>query len=194
MRQKDDKMNFKLHMACGKDELRPATMHVYVTREVCVATDANIMAVVPTQDIFADDESIMNIPEEGMYINSNDWRKFIGANLLFFDGDFVMAHFPRKSAAHVKPVAISDVGPYPNWKAVLPSVDSFDSLSAIGVDPKLLYNLSQALDIPQFKVNFVGRNRPICVSMTEFEFGDNFHQYGVIMPLMISYEEKQKAA
>ena len=190
MRQKDDKMNFKLHMACGKDELRPAMTNVFVTKQFCVATDAHIMAIVPTTDIFTGEKSMDNIPEEGMYINANDWRKLVTAKFVEYDGEFVIAYFARKSPAHVKPIPIADIGPYPNWKAVIPSSDRFDSVSKIGVNPKFIYNLHQALDMPMFKLDFIAQNVAIAVSMPEFGYGlESGHQFGIVMPSMLPKED-----
>ena len=189
MRQKEDKMNFKLHMVCGKDDLRPAMTNVLVTKEFCVATDSHTMAIVPTSDILSDQESIDRIPEEGMYVNANDWRKLITANFISYDGEFIVAHFPRKSPAHVKPIEIKDIGPFPNWKAVLPSSERFASVPRIGVNPKLMYNLHQALDMPLFKLEFVSRNAAISVSIPEFGYGlDCGHQFGIVMPAMLPNE------
>ena len=183
MRQKEDRMNFKLHMACGKDELRPSMTNVFVTKQFCVATDSHLMAIVPTADIFTGEKSIENIPEEGMYVNANDWRKLIAANFVEYDGEFVVGHFPRKSPAHVKPIAVKDIGPYPKWEAVIPSADRFDSVSRIGVNPKLMYNLYQALDAPIFKLDFISKNVAIAVSLPEFGYGlESGHQFGIIMP------------
>jgi len=187
MRQKDDKMNFKLHMACGKDELRPAMTNVFVTKQFCIATDAHIMAVVPTSDVFSDEKSMTNIPDEGMYVNANDWRKLITANYIEYDGDFIVAHFPRKSPAHVKPIDVKDIGPYPNWQAVVPSSERFASIPRIGVNPKLMYNLHQALDTTIFKLDFISESAAIAVSIPEFGYGiESGHQFGIVMPTMLT--------
>lgn len=187
MRQKEDKMNFKLHMACGKDDLRPAMTNVFVTKQFCVASDSHILAAVPTSDIFSDDESINNIPEEGMYVNANDWRKLITANYVEYDGEFVVAHFPRKSPAHVKPIKVGDIGPFPNWKAIIPSSERFASVPRIGINPKLMYNLHQALDLSIFKIDFIAQNTAIAVSAPEFGYGlESGHQFGIIMPTMLT--------
>jgi len=184
MRQKSDRMNFKLHFACSKDDLRPSMTQVYVTKENIVATDANILAVVPTKDVF-DDPSIDLLPEEGLYIDSNDWKKLVGAYQVIYNGEFVVAFFPRKSEAHVRPRTIEDVGNYPQWEQIVPDTSKFDSVGRIGLNPKMLYNLHQALDVPTFKLEFAGENKPVAVAMPDDAYATSGNQYGIIMPLLI---------
>jgi len=190
MRQKTDKMNFKLHFACSKDDLRPSMTQVYVTKKNIVATDANILAVVPTEDVF-DDPSIELLPEEGMYIDSNDWKKLVGAYQVIYNGEFVVAFFPRKSEAHVRPRTIEDVGNYPQWEQIVPDASKFDSVGRIGLIPKMLYNLHQALDVPTFKLEFIGDNKPVAVGMPDDKYSTSGNQYGIIMPLLIQDDKDE---
>ena len=121
----------------------------------------------------------------GLYIDSNDWKKLVGAYQVIYNGEFVVAFFPRKSEAHVRPRTIEDVGNFPQWEQIVPDTSKFDSIGRIGLNPKMLYNLHQALDVPTFKLEFSGENKPVAVAMPDDAYATSANQYGIIMPILI---------
>jgi len=45
--------------------------------------------------------------------------------------------------------------------------------------------LHQALDVPTFKLEFAGENKPVAVAMPDDAYATSGNQYGIIMPLLI---------
>lgn len=174
----------KLDLICTKDELRPAMCHVKVTKEVMVATDAHVLGVVPTNKLFSN-AFIESIPDEGMLIHGDDWKKFNNCvNILWKSDDVICVIYKGSKRDALIQVENEDrVGKYPNWEVIIPSeIDRVAELNKIGIDMKLALNLQNALGLVNLSMQFTSPTKPIYVTATKKE--DN-PSYGIIMPVML---------
>lgn len=175
----------KLDLICTKDELRPAMCHVKVTKDVMVATDAHVMGVVPTKLMFSE-EFINNIPEGGMLIHSEDWKKFSNCvNILWKSDDVICIIYKgSKRDVLIKVENEDEIGKYPNWEAVIPTQEMrVCELNRVGVNMKLALNLQNALGLESLSLQFSGQSKAIYARTTTKE--TDMGAYGVIMPVML---------
>lgn len=111
----------QMNLVCGKDDLRPILSHVFVTKDHCVATNAHIMIIAQTKELFPS-EIINIIPEEGFYIHSEDWKKITQCDAVLVESEKVLelVH-SKKRNEFIKIESIDSVGKYPDWKSVIPN-------------------------------------------------------------------------
>ena len=178
--------NFKLDLACGKDDLRPVMQYVLVTKEKCVATDAHIMAIIPTNKFFKD-EFIASIPEEGMLIHREDWKKMLPYTVAVWktEGEVIKCLDSKKRPLLIEVESQEEVGKYPNWEAVIPTKDMREGaeVDSIGLNLEIAATLQKALGLPSCKLDFSGKGRAIYLTAANEE--DSNGQYGIVMPVMI---------
>jgi hypothetical protein len=177
----------KLHLICGKDDFRPNMQHVLVTKEYCVATNANVMGVIPTKDIF-DEESIDNIPESGLLIHSDNWKHISDSTTIFAmiqRDNTVTVQFKKKQNVMFKAIVNGDDYKYPNWSVVIPKSEDIPkefTINVVGINATLLKNLQDALgELVGLKLSFVDSLKAIRVDSVT-----NPERFGVIMPFLAS--------
>jgi hypothetical protein len=178
------KTNFKLHLATSKDSLRPAMQSILITKTDIVSTDAHIMAVVPTGDIF-DIDSIQCIPDKGLLIDGQIWKSIYTAEQITIyetnGGYKICGHFKSKPSMEFKVEKNGDGANFPNWLSVVPTEDKREEMGLIGINPKLLFNLSEAIGADMgLRLETNGRQKGIVVCPINKE--DN-KSYGLIMPI-----------
>lgn len=178
--------NFKLDLVCSKDDMRPAMTHVLVKKDVMVATNAHIMAIVPTKEMFRD-EFIEDIPEEGMLIHREDWKKMLPYTVATWKtkGEVIKCIDSKKRPLLIEVENQQEVGVYPNWEAVIPTEEmrKGTELDSIGVNLEFAATLQKALGLPSCKLDFSGKSRAIYLTAANEE--DSNGQYGIVMPVMI---------
>lgn len=190
-------MNYKFHLLAGKDKLRPMFQNVFLTREDVVATDAHILGRIPTTEVMNQEEAA-KIPEEGILIAAEDWKRLIGANWIGFDSPgIIRATFAKKTDALITYKLQNEVGTFPNWKQVTPQRANIDAINHIGLNASLLHRLHEALN-PEagFLIEFHGTSR---AAITLPIYADRYHQerseaqadyliqpYGLIMPTKVN--------
>lgn len=178
------KTNYKLYLSTSKDKLRPVMQSILVTKENIVATDAHIMAVVPTALVF-DEASIELMPDKGLLIDAQIWKSIYSADSIFIylegDGYKIAGHFKNKPSAHFSAEINGTVGTFPNWQTVIPQETARQEMLMTGINAKLLMNLADALNASNgFKLEFNGSNKGIiCTPINE----DSPKPYGLIMPI-----------
>ena len=185
------KTNFKLHLATGKDKLRPVLMNVLVTKENIVATDSHILARIPTSTIF-DLASIELIPEDGLLIDSQVWKATYNAESLHLhqrDGIYLLAYYKNKPTIEYRLEINGTSHRYPNWERVIPDHEhAKQETDTMHLNPKLLENLRQALDAEAgLKLEYNGDTKPITIKPTlsrDKKEETAKHGDGLIMPIM----------
>ena len=172
----------KLHLLCAKDDLRPTLNHVKVTREVCVATDAHILAAVPTELMF-DNDFISQIPEQGVLIHHEDWRKMCAGIGVAWKSEDVLRVIMKsgKRDVLIEVESESEVGKYPNWEDVVPRENMREDVGSIGINAKFAATLQDALDWPSLKLSFNGVSRAMTVSNAR---DDSEGITAIIMPII----------
>lgn len=176
--------NIKLDLACSKDDMRPVMNYVYVTREVMVATDAQILAVVPTEDVFSSEKFRSSIPEEGMYIHREDWKKLITAEHGNWKtkGEVIKLYPKNKRSFLIEVESISNVGKYVNWEPVIPDYSERIELHQIGVNLEKAFTLQKVLGLESSKLSFSTVTRAIKVEDAK----DKENKvYGIVMPVLL---------
>lgn len=113
----------QMHLACSNDDLRPVMSYVYITKDHSVATNAHIIAIAETKNLF-DDDFINIIPDDGFYIHKDDWKKICQCDCVLVESEKVveLVH-NRKRNELIKIELVENVGKFPNWKAVIPRPD-----------------------------------------------------------------------
>ena len=138
-------MNYKFNLLTGKDKLRPMFQNVFLTREDVVATDAHVLGRIPTSEVMNQDEAD-KIPEEGILIAGEDWKRLLGANWIGFDAPgIIRATFAKKTDALIPYKLQKEVGTFPNWKQVTPPRANIDAINHIGLNASLFHRLQEAL-------------------------------------------------
>lgn len=181
------KTNFKLHLATSKDRLRPALQSILVTKENIVATDAHIMAVIPTALVF-NKESIELLPDKGLLIDAQIWKLIYSADSIFIymegSGYKIAGYFKSKPSAEFRAEINGEAGNFPNWHQVIPTEDKREPMPIIGINAKLLMNLSDAIDASNgLKLETNGSQKGIIVKPIGLDTGE---PYGLIMPIKIN--------
>lgn len=181
------KTNFKLHLATSKDRFRPALQSILVTKENIVATDADIMAVLPTALVF-NEASIECLPDMGLLIDGQIWKAIYSAEsiTIYLDGDAykIAGHFKNKPSAEFRAEINGDGSNFPNWLQVVPTEDKREAMPVLGINAKLLMNLSDAIDASNgLKLETNGSGKGIIAKPIGLDTGE---PYGLIMPIKIN--------
>jgi len=181
------KTNYKLHLATSKDKLRPVMQSILVTKENIVATDAHIMAVVPTALVF-NEASIELMPDKGLLIDAQIWKAIYSADSIFIylegNGYKIAGYFKNKPSAEFRAEINGEIGNFPNWHQVIPAEDKREPMPVIGVNAKLLMNLSDSIDASNgLKLETNGSQKGIIAKPIGLDTGE---PYGLIMPIKIN--------
>ena len=177
----------KIYECLGKDPHRPIFDYALVTKEHTVATDAHILVEHSTEELFGK-EFVAHVPEEGLLLGGDalrDMAKKDVEDIILTDQITVLHRKGQKAIFEFRKHGDLDI--YPNWKAVIPSIDDNKMVMAMGIDAKKLLRLQNALGIDQVgtKCYFTGEKTSIlCYPMVNDMFPS---ARGLIMPMMITY-------
>ncbi|MBS3739659.1 MAG: hypothetical protein KGY51_11810 [Psychroflexus sp.] len=173
-----------LHLITSKDDLRPPLKYIKVTKENCVATNAHVIGVIPTTDIFSD-EFIEKVPEEGFILHPEDWKKLKNnTDIVWKSNDVIKISYSKKRDALIEIESESNIGKFPNWEAILPSeYAETQPLPSIGINMKLAYDLQKAIGSDKgLKLDFYGVAKGVVVKPIR----STSKAYGLIMPIITS--------
>jgi len=158
---------------------------VKVDKDNCVATDGQVLGVIPTKNIFSG-SFIECLKDKSILIHREDWKKLNGATAIdFMDVEklTIKAFYNNK-----RPVIIEAIydnkegGKYPNWQGVVPKKEG--TTDVMNLIPELLEKLSKALGLAQCKLNHCGDvTKVILVTPLSHQALENEGVYGVIMPI-----------
>lgn len=176
----------KLHLICSTDELRPAMTCVQITKKDLRATDAISLAIIPTAKTALAE---CDLPDAPVYLHRDSYKMLTAPSIIKIDFDvlsdqFIVYHAKNKPIT-VVPLTKMDER-YPDFEPMLPSQSDAQPLTSIGVNPKLLLNLAEALAEPGQKnlnvaLGFIAKNRTIIVRSIE----SGMDSIAVIMPVMV---------
>jgi len=171
----------KLHLCCAskkEGQFRPTLNYILVTKQECVATNANIMAIIPSKEIFTE-QFIEDMPERFL-IHRDDWAQLIKCKIdLEFINNSIKAFIGNRELT-IKIHTEESIGKYPQYKDVIPLIKTQSSIRDVGVNAELLSTLQIALDCPAVKLTFHGNNKAIYVSAINYD-----GSYGIIMPFIL---------
>ena len=187
----------KIYECLGKDPHRPIFDYALITKEHTVATDAHIMVVHKTSELFEKD-FVAHIPEEGMLLGGDALRdmakKDVEQIILNKQSDkslpknnITVLH--RKGGKAIFEVREhGGLDNFPNWSGVMPKIEDNTTVMAIGIDARKLLRLQNALatETAGLKCYFTGESGAILCYPTNVDT-----QYpsavGIIMPMKINY-------
>jgi len=186
--------SIKLHLACSKKpthDNRKILNFIKVTKENCVATDAKIMAVVPTESIF-DSDFILDIPKEGFLIHSEDYKKMTQFDRATWKikCEVIKMEHKKKRSVLIEVVKETDdpfytIGKFPDWKSAFPSLNNIEKelKPKIGIDADNLYRLQQSMGLKTSILTFFKGYKPAEVDSIS---GRTNNVYGLIGQCPIS--------
>ena len=165
-------------------------MYALITKEHTVATDAHILVVHKTSELF-DEEFVKAIPKEGMLLGGDALREMAKktvTNIIFTkESNTITVLHNKGGKAIFEPETQEKIGTFPNYESVIPKMEDNKMVMAMGLDAKKMLRLQNALSIETtgLKCYFTGESRAIlCYPMN----GDMFPSAkGLIMPMMINY-------
>jgi hypothetical protein len=173
----------QLHLICS-DGVRPALSYVLITRENMVATNSNVLGVIPTKELFKED-FIKGLPEKGVLLHAEDFEKIIGyAVVIWKDAETIRLRDPKKRDLLIEVIPNAPEAEkglkFPDWEKVVPDEMICDvPLAEFGFNAELAALLQKALGFPDMVLSFSGHARAARVS----RHGETFEgRYGIIMP------------
>jgi len=115
---------YRLEKAVSKDENRVALQNIKIEGNRAIATDGYILADVPIRNS-------SKSKKKNILLKSKSWKKLVAKEKKNYEVELSESDFTEGSIS------------YPNWKKIVP--DGSSHKFKIGIDARLLYNLSQAL-------------------------------------------------
>ena len=158
----------KMNKVCGNDELRPILDNVFVTKKNVTATNQHVLVSHATKELF-DKDFIANIPEEGIYIDAEDWKmlttEFI---LLSMDKNLLITVGKNKKTKYretfFKALKVKDIGLFPPFEFLFKGKKNAKyNCGEFGLDSKILLILSEAIGSSQVHLKCTDSQEPIFV-------------------------------
>lgn len=178
-------INFKLELACSKDEMRPSINYIKTTRDNIQCTNAHIACMIPTEYVF-DEEFIRSISDEGILIHNEDFKKMRGYDYFVLDGKYIKCKHSKKRDFVFEYETELNVGKFPMIEQVIPDRNTIEpmQLDSIGINADYLKNIQDALGFSGLRLTFFGSSKAILInhSQKDCEYPDAF---GIMMPLML---------
>ena len=178
--------SIKLHLACANEptpDNRRILQFIKVTKQKCVASDATILAVVPTSVVFSE-EFISKIPESGFLLHAKDYKKLLKYDVATWK---VARCIIEMKASKKKPLLIqvfheSGIGVFPKWENHIPSLNNLkkELKKSTCIDAKLLHRLQKSLGILNSHLIFFEGRSPIEV---EPATGGENNVLGILSPI-----------
>lgn len=173
----------RLDLITSKDDLRPILGFVLLTPEHCVATDTDVLGVIPTKEIF-DNDFIIGLKKERVLVHREDWKKFYNADIIVWadrDKLIVKIHYTKSRPVLVE-LSTEDKEEikYPRWEQVIPKKEGETSKMCLSVD--YLFTLAKALGYAKglIRLSHCGDKRAMYVE----SIIQDTESYGIIMPVM----------
>ena len=186
----------KLHLVCQDySQIRPIMNYILVTKDDVVATDAHVLVIHKTRDLF--DEHFINKMPDRFLIHMNQWKRIClkHYNIEFDNDEIIVQHHGYQNAFKItmegeKPASLlhSYGGfEYPLYNKVLLPDSEIQAVENIGLNPILVDKLTKAMFSPNdatknLKLTFYGSNRHIMAHPVNSEYSAK----ALIMPVMIT--------
>lgn len=182
----------QLDLSCSKDELRPIMNYVKIDKEFAVSTDAHVLSVFKTVDIF-EDEFVESLPDYPILIHREDWAKLKNCTALTLkiseNSKVLEVKINKKRDVLIKVEIEKEVAKYPLWQNIIPNESNTKKipLSEIGLNANLLAVAQKILDVSVgLKLEFFAQKKAIlCKSINPAIKG-----YCLLMPISIDGVEK----
>jgi DNA polymerase III sliding clamp (beta) subunit (PCNA family) len=176
----------QLNLICLKDELRPVLGHVYVTSENAVATNGHVLGVIPTNHIFNRD-FVLSIPEDGMLIHAEDWKKITQYESAAWKGpNTIKLHDSKKRSIIIETFSQEEVAKFPEFERLIPTQEKRQAeLNKVGIDASNALLLQKALGFLSLAMQFSGFSGAIhCTDASNRE--ETAGRHGILMPIKLT--------
>lgn len=185
----------KMDLVCGSDKYRPNMMHVLLTKDNIVASDANVIVVHSTPRFFEPD-FIKDIPEEGILIHRDVWKRLRKTRALSFkihpkmnliEVSVFGSEYPEWFSYAVRgDVKSKNKLLYPNWELVFAS-HSVHSTEKTSFRPRFLEIVSEAMGGDnEVILTFDNPMKGILVTKrTELDLAPELRSKAIVMPINI---------
>ena len=183
----------KIYECLANDELRPAMNYALVTKEEVAASDAHILVIHKTAELFPE-EFIKEIPKAGLLMGKallQDLNKSSVRSLRYItldgDGIIIITHAPEGKTPFKRYFEVKLNGEdftYVDYNAVWPKEESREKagVKAIALNSNLLARLERALGAESgVHMELYGAMKAIVV---RGKGGDYIQAKGLIMPMM----------
>ena len=136
----------KLHLITYKtDILRPALSCVRITRKDLRASDTICLAIIPTENTAL---AKLDLPEDPIYLHFDSYKLLTTPSILSIQFDAEKRQFEAYHKGNkpktIVPLTIMDER-YPDFEPLLTHWDDAKPAKVIGVNPKILLNLAEAI-------------------------------------------------
>lgn len=182
-----------LELALADDKIRPALGLVWIGKEETFASDAHVMVVHKTVELFGQ-PFIDSLPDVGISLPPRvikDIRKDDVYEILVSEDKKSLMLLPNFLFANQRPTIIyrlndPDCKP-PAYHAVVPRMEDARPIDSIQINPRCIDNLAKALTPKKerligMKFYFMGKDKGILVIP---QLTDESSSYGLIMPMMM---------
>jgi len=175
----------KLHLICSKDDLMPTMCHVYIDEEYVVATNSVALVRYSRKII---DSMVEGLPWR-RYIHPSEWVKMTKEfKSAVYENGLIKVVDKKDNAFIVTTLDVEAVGVYPRYGGVLRKDLRAGSIDSIGLNPWLLKEVAEAMNLDYSKTgdvtivaNFEDDNKVIMLTHTGYGEDDIL---GLLMPKM----------
>ena len=184
----------QIYQCLADNDLRPAMMYALLKKSLIAATDAHILVVHASSELF-DKEFLESIPEDGLLLGKEVLKDLTKTSIhsVTYHPDMKLIevfHRPKRVGGSFKRYfevkLYSETSPlFPNYKDVFPSKDKKPvPVERIGIGPTLLSRLQKAMGANNgVKLEFYGEDEAI---ICHPKGGDYLFCKGLIMPIMLT--------
>ena len=166
-----------LHLACGKDDLRPSLQQVYFKDGYAYASDGHIL--VKTSLEYFGFHNVKKL--DGKAIHCKQFEQIVKSKVIVIAGDDCIAVKSDNGTATFN-YASEDIKA-PIFENVIPTKET-ESISNIGINAKVLQTALKCFitDRYDFKFSFYGNLSPILITEDSGDYDD---QLILIMPIIL---------
>lgn len=174
---------FKLWKACASDNLRTVKEHILFKDGYAYASDAHILVRVPLDECttFDDEERALL---DGSLIHKSMLKYIVGFGVVHVkktdDGVVYLEAHAGENTIKVELGKDGDVLKYPNAEALLQNKSEHAPIRKIGLKPKYIASLTEALGSDRLKFEFIDEKSAIFARPTS----ETSDAIGLIMPFM----------
>jgi len=185
----------KIYECLDIDSFRPIMNLAKITREQTVASDAHILVVHKTRELF-NDQFADSLPEDGILVGREALKdlSISHAEAVYFMPEVKMlkvkhSYQGREWYRYYEIYLVSEkTDPgwnYPEWEKVWPSPKDKIKKQEINFNPRILNNLAKGMGCTGLSIQFYSKNGSDGTPMTvEPLAGDYKEVKGLIMPMM----------
>lgn len=177
----------RIDLACLIDNYRPVYGYINLTKDYVYATNAHIIVRHKTHEVFKD-TFIETIPDNGVLIPANAWKlaRNKKTTRIAFTEDKLKIELYQEDSSIIT-YGLGNHLNYVDCESVMPKKEDWTDLKEIGMTPRILNLLSDAMECSTIKLQFYGANKAM-LCLPNQSSSTYFGVIGVCMPCMI-YDE-----